>query len=63
MVDDSFGDPGVAQPAIEGSALIAFTSAHSYNAPDFAEAVWSYVTPRVAKWGKPAFLEVRIAQV
>ena len=58
MVDDSFGNPGQSHPTIEGSPLVAFTSAHVYDAPDTAAAVWSAVTPRVHAWGKPAFMEV-----
>jgi len=38
-------------------ARIAFTAAHGYGDADFAAAVWGMVTPRVARHGKPAFLQ------
>lgn len=57
MIDDSFGNPGTPQPDIEGSPLIAFTSAHAYDDPDFAALVWSNIPSRVEAWRKPAFLQ------
>ncbi len=59
MIDDSFGGADASYPSIEGSPLIAFTSAHAYGEGDYAAAVWAHVTPRVPAWGKPAFLQVR----
>ena len=60
LIDDSFlgyseGDAAVRHMADD--ARIAFTAAHGYGDGDFAAAVWGMVSPRVARHGKPAFLQ------
>lgn len=57
LIDNSFMGDGADAQAMEMSPLIAFSSAHIYNAPDFASAVWDSVTPRVPRYAKPAFLQ------
>ncbi len=60
LIDNSFlgySDSGAAVRRMEDDARIAFTAAHGYGDGDFAAAVWSMVTPRVAAHGKPAFLQ------
>jgi hypothetical protein len=57
MIDDSFANPSVAHPELEGNPLMAFTTAHAYSQPDYADAVWRLVTPRPSRWNKPAFME------